>query len=102
MDNWIKKSNQTWKVVLAFFMALISVTLFSVFFIVKPVNDSIYLSVLFSAIGSAFGILVFLILIKCPFCRRSVAYYFIRNSSAQDWLMDFIHIGSCPICKNKF
>lgn len=102
MDNWIKKSSQVWKLVIAFFMCLVSVILFAVFFIVKPLNDTIYLSLLFSAIGSAFGMLVFFILIKCPCCKRSVAYYFIRNSSVQNWLIDFINIGSCPICKSKF
>lgn len=102
MGNWIKKSSQTWKLMVSLIMCLVSAILFTVFFIVKPLNYSIYFSLLFNAIGSAFGMLVFFVSIKCPNCKQSVAYYLIRNSRVQDWLMEFINIGSCPICKSKF
>ena len=102
MDNWINKSRQNWKLVIASVMCLISIILFAVFFIIKPLNNTIYLSLLFIAIGSAFCMLFCFIWIKCPYCKRSVAYYLIRHSSMQDWLMKFINIESCPMCNSKF
>lgn len=102
MNNWIKKSSQTWKLLAALFMCLVSLILFAVFIVLKPNNDTVYLYLLFSAISSAFGMLAFFMLIKCPHCRRSVAFYLIKHSSVQDWLIDFINIGSCPICNSKF
>jgi hypothetical protein len=102
MEHWIKKTSQAWKLIVALFMCLLSAVLFLIFFIVKPMNDTIYLSLLFSAMGSAFGMFGFFMLIKCPHCKRSVAYYLVRNSHLQDWLVEFFNIGTCPICKNKF
>jgi uncharacterized membrane protein len=99
MDNWIKKSGQTWKIIIALCMALVSCILFGIVFTSKSF-DTFYLS--YAAMFFALCMLFFLISIKCPYCKKSVAWFFIKNGPFNSWLSDFIHADKCPICKKKF
>ena len=99
MNNWIKKSKQTWKIIIAIFMAAVSCIAFSIIFTIKSF-DTFYLSDV--AMFFVFGMLFFIISIRCPYCKKSVAWFFVRNSNFSSWLSDFLNANRCPICKHKF
>jgi len=80
-------------------MAAVSCIAFSILFTIKSF-DTFYLS--YAAMFFAFVMLFFIISIRCPYCKKSVALFFIKNGDFNSWLIDFINTDRCPICKKIF
>ena len=80
-------------------MAIVSCLMFGIVFTIKSF-DTFYLS--YAAMFFAFGTLFFLISVKCPYCKKSVAWFYIKNGDFSNWFNDFFNSDRCPICKKKF
>jgi len=106
-ENWVSKTNQTWKVVLFVILLLLSFLGFLVLiwlinsssqrFFNIWILDEVTLSLSFVGLGLvAFVLLGFSI--RCPVCRKNIGGLILTTSSANDWFKDLVSLQKCPHC----
>ncbi len=98
MDNWIARTHQIWKLIIGFSMILA----FGVFFLLLR-NKTYFYDFNFDIIATLTGAIgfFFLTLIRCPFCKKSVCWFFMKNKNMASWFHCLISTNHCPICKKE-
>lgn len=97
--RWIIATRQGWKLALALVSA--SIWLASFMGLVWTVNgDWRYEQVLGGVVvASGVATMAWLVVsIRCPECRASVFWHFIRRSGAMSWMHDVSSMTACPSC----
>ncbi len=95
MNNWIGRTGQSWKLWVALFMAILACISFS---LLTRIN-SLYISYL--AMVFSLGAFIAFVTIRCPFCKKSVSWFYMKNRLFNNWFQSFFRISNCPICSRK-
>lgn len=111
MESWIEKTKQTWKIILIFVVAMISIISFGVYF--TSLNYGLFvehsiLGVSFKtfflysfASSSILFIPIFFFLVRCKNCRSYIFWSYARQKYNPHFALEALKMSECPFCDSK-
>ena len=100
--TWLKRTGQTWKIVVFGVLILVGMALFGFFVAVVngKVEDGDIMYSAFAFVGAALAAFVWLVVaIRCPNCGAKPAWYFMRSASHDKWFQELLRMDHCPSCR---
>lgn len=99
-SSWLKRTGQTWKVVVFGVLVVVVLVLFALF--IAAVNGKIGGEATFacSFVGAAFGALTWLATaVRCSQCGAKPAWHLMRTAPQGSWFSQFLALDCCPSCR---
>ncbi len=95
MNNWISRTGQSCKLWAASLMAILTCVLLSLLTRTEYLYTPIF--------AVSFGAISFLLFItlRCPFCKKSICWFFMKNKNMSSWFHSLISTDHCPMCKKE-
>ena len=100
--TWLKRTGQTWKILVFGVLILVGMVLFGFFVAVVngKVEDGDIMYSAFAFMGAAFAAFVWLTFaIRCPECGAKPAWHFMRTARHQTWFQELLRMEDCPSCR---
>jgi hypothetical protein len=98
-SSWLKRTGQTWKVVVFGVLVLVGLVLFALF--IAAVNGKIEGrgAFTFGFMGASFGALSWLATaVRCSRCGARPAWHLMRTAPQGSWFSQFLALDRCPSC----
>ena len=98
-DSWLKRTGQTWKVVVFGVLVVAVLVLFALF--IAAVNGKIEgeVAFAFSFVGAGFGTLIWLATaVRCGRCGARPAWHLMRTAPHGSWFVQLLALDRCPSC----
>ncbi len=100
-SNWLESTGQMWKLYLALLSCGLSLIAFPFAAIALIAGYGLIMPYLVT--GTVLSIvMVFWLMwsLRCPTCHRSLAWNMITTRSHMTWLVDLVHLDTCPYCSH--
>ena len=98
-NSWLKRTGQTWKVVVFGVLVVVGLALFALF--LAAVNEKIQgeMAFAFTFMGAGFGALFWLATaIRCSQCGARPAWHLMRTAPHGSWFVQLLALDRCPSC----
>ena len=98
-SSWLKRTGQTWKVVVFGVLVVVGLALFALF--IAAVNEKIQreMGFAFAFVGASFGALFWLATaIRCSRCGARPAWHLMRTAPHASWFLELLALDRCPSC----
>jgi hypothetical protein len=98
-NPWLKRSGQTWKLVVFAVLVVVGLVLFALF--IAAVNGKIpgEMALAFAFVGAGFCAFLWLATaIRCSRCGARPAWHLMRTAPHASWFLQLLALDRCPSC----